>query len=431
MTPSRYPANPGPLSAEPMNESEADVVVVNPRRSLAVLTVGAAMMQAAVMVASTAGTLMFAGVFGDRWAGAPSTAGVAGVAAGSIGLTWLMRRTSRRSGLVAAYAVAAVGAGVAVAGVLIEPLLLVGGLLLLGVGSAGSQLARYAGAEVYPASRKGFALGVVVWAGTVGAVGGPAMLAPTAAVADAAGLPSLTGAFVLALITAVVAAVVTTGVHGSAMPVPGDGQATSARPLPATPAIRIALVAMVVSHVVMVALMVAAPLHMHHNGHGLGAVGTVISLHVLGMYGLAPLSGHLTDRYGSRRVLVAGVSTVGASAIVLVGAGHLSGPWFAVTLFVLGYGWSMSMVGGSALLVRDVPPAAQLRVQGGVEAWVWGAAAVAAFTSTQLLALGGYRLLATACVTVVAVTLVSIRRAGVTPDHHAPHPAVTSHRRTP
>jgi hypothetical protein len=129
-------------------------------------------------------------------------------------------------------------------------------------------------------------------------------------------------------------------------------------------------------------------------------------------------------------VLVTGVSTVGASAIVLVGAAHLSGPWFAVVLFALGYGWSMSVVGGSVLLVRDVPATEQLRVQGGVEAWVWGAAAFAAFTSTQLLALGGYPVLATVCVTLVAVTLFSVLRARVAPDRHAPDLAVMPHRRS-
>lgn len=417
-----------PTHTEPITPTSCPVV--NPGRSLAVLTMGAAMMQAAMMAASTASTLMFAGVFGDRWGGVPPTAGVLGVAAGSIGLTWLMGLTGRRFGLITTYAVAAVGAGVAVAGVLVEPLLVVGGLFLLGVGNAGSQLARYAGAELYPASRKGFALGAVVWAGTIGAVGGPAMLAPTAAVADVAELPPLTGAFLLAVVAAGVAGLVTTGVHRSVTPVRRGGQRKTPLGLLATPTIRIALVSMVISHVVMVALMVAAPLHMDHHGHGLGVVGTVISLHVLGMYALAPLSGYLTDRYGSLRVLVAGVSTVGASAIVLVGAAHLSGPWFAVVLFALGYGWSMSIVGGSVLLVRDVPATEQLRVQGGVEAWVWGAAAFATFTSTQLLALGGYQLLATVCVTLVAVTLLSILRARVAPDRHAPDLAVMPHRRS-
>jgi MFS family permease len=404
--------------------------VVNPGRSLAVLTVGAAMMQAAMMVASTASTLMFADMFGDRWGGVPPTAGVAGVAAGSIGLTWLMGLTGRRFGLIVAYAVATVGAGVAVAGVLAEPPLVVAGMFLLGVGHAGAQLARYAGAELYPASRKGFALGAVVWAGTIGAVGGPAMLSPTAAVADVAELPPLAGAFLLALAAAALAGLVTTGVHRFHTPVRRGGKAKTPLRLLATPTIRIALVSMVTSHVVMVALMVAAPLHLDHHGHGLGAVGTVISLHVLGMYALAPLSGYLTDRYGSRRVLFAGVLTVGASAIVLVSATHLSGPWFAVALFALGYGWSMSIVGGSALLVRDVPATEQLRVQGSVEAWMWGAAAFATFTSTQLFALGGYRLLAIVCVTLAPITLASILRARVATDRHAPDWAAMPHKRS-
>lgn len=222
-----------PTHAEPTTPTSCPVV--NPGRSLAGLTMGAAMMQAAVMAASTASTLMFAGVFGDRWGGVPPTAGVLGVAAGSIGLTRLMGLTGRRSGLVAAYAVAAVGAG---------------------------------------------------------------------------------------------------------------------------------------------------------------------------------------------------VSTVGASAIVLVGAAHLSGAWFAVTLFALGYGWSMTIVGGSALLARDIPATDQLRVQGGVEARMWGAAAFATFTSTQLLALGGFQLLATACVTLVAVTLLPTLRTRIAPDRHAPDRAVMPHRRS-
>lgn len=415
-----------PLHAEPTTPSPPQSA--NPARSLALLTIGAAMMQAAMMVASTASTLMFAGAFGDRWGGAPATAGVLGVAAGSIGLTWLMGLTSRRSGLIAAYALAASGGGVAFAGVLVEPLLVVAGLFLLGVGNAGSQLARYAGAELYPPSRKGFALGAVVWAGTIGGVGGPALLAPMAAVADRAGLPPLTGAFLLALAAAAVAGMVTTGVRRSVRSARHygqtrrHGQGSSRVRLLATPSIRIALVSMIVAHVVMVTLMIAAPLHVHHHGSGLGAVGTVISIHVLGMYAFAPLTGHLTDRYGSRRVLLAGLLIVGASAAVLLRAAHLTGPGFTAVLFALGYGWNLSMVGGSALLVRDVLPKDQLRVQGDVEALVWGTAAFATLTSTQLFALGGYQLPAAVAVTLVVATLLSTARALVTPDRNTPRP---------
>ena len=129
---------------------------------------------------------------------------------------------------------------------------------------------------------------------------------------------------------------------------------------------------MIVNQVVMVAIMIAAPLHMHHHGYGLGAVGIVISVHVLGMYALAPLSGYLADRFGSRRVLVAGLLLAAGSAAALVGVPHLTGAGLLVVLFVLGYGWNLSLVGGSATLAREVPKIDQLRVQGIVEAAVWG-----------------------------------------------------------
>jgi len=372
---------------------------VKPARSLAMLVLGSALMQAAVVLSSTASTLLFAADFGDRWGGLPSTAAVSGVVVGSVGLTRLMGRAGRRPGLVAAYAVAAAGAGCALAGVLVQPLLVVAGLFLLGFGNAGSQLARYAGAELYPASRQGFALGAVVWAGTIGAVGGSALLAPAGGAAGRVGLPALAGAFLLAIAATGMASLVTTGVHRAALP-------HRRQPLPpSTPTTRVALVAMVVSQVVMVAIMIAAPLHMHHHGYGLGAVGLAISVHTLGMYALAPLSGYLCDRFGSDRLLVAGLALLGATALAIVMAAQLTGPALLVVLFTLGYGWNLSIVGGSALLVRDV------RTQGTVEAWVWGGSAVGAFSSTQLFAVGGYRFLAAASVAVAVVALAYVVRA--------------------
>jgi len=128
-------------------------------------------------------------------------------------------------------------------------------------------------------------------------------------------------------------------------------------------------------------------------------------LHTLGMYALAPLSGYLCDRFGSDRLLVAGLALLGATALAIVMAAQLTGPALLVVLFTLGYGWNLSIVGGSALLVRDV------RTQGTVEAWVWGGSAVGAFSSTQLFAVGGYRFLAAASVAVAVVALAYVVRA--------------------
>jgi MFS family permease len=375
-------------------------------RALAVLVVGAAMTQAAVVVAATAGTVMFATAFGDRWGTVPGTAIVVGAATGTIGLARLMLRTGRRPGMIAAYTVAAVGGGLALVG---PPVLVVVGLFLTGCGSAGSQSARYAAAELYPPARRGFALGAVVWAGTVGGVGGPAVLGPAADLAVRFGLPGPTGALLLAFAATAIAAVVTTGLPRTA---PRPAPAPVRRPGPGrtTVTVRTAMVAMMAAQGAMVAIMVAAPLHLHHHGYDLGAVGTVIGVHTLGMFAFAPLSGYLTDRYGDRRALLAGLGLVGGSAFMLVSATDPAGIWLPVALFLLGYGWNLAMVAGSALLVTRVPQGDRIRVQGGVDARVWCVTALATLSSSQLFALGGYTTLAAMSVAPVLVATAYVAR---------------------
>jgi MFS family permease len=252
----------------------------------------------------------------------------------------------------------------------------------------------------------------VVWAATIGGVGGPALLGPIGDLAARAGLSELTGAFLLALGAAAVAAVVTIKAPRTSAPPPG---APSPRPTTvhsgrSTPAVRAAMVAMMAAQGAMVAIMVTAPLHLHHHGYGLGAVGTVISVHTLGMFALAPVSGYLTDRFGGRRVLLAGMTVVSGSALMIVGATQPAGAWLSVALFLLGYGWNLSMVAGSAQLATRVPQGDRIRVQGGVDARVWCVTALATLLSGHVFALGGYRILAAASVALVLVAMAHVTR---------------------
>jgi MFS family permease len=352
---------------------------------------------------------------------------VLGAAIGTIGLARLMRRTGRRPGMIAAYTVAAVGAGLALVGV---PSLVVAGLFLIGCGSAGSQSARYAGAELYPPTRRGFALGAVVWAATVGGVGGPALLGPIGDLAERAGLSGLTGAFLLAFAATAVAAAVTAQAPRTSAPAappvvappvappvvappvaPPSPRPTAVQNARLTATVRTAMVAMMAAQGAMVAIMMTAPLHLHHHGYGLGAVGTVISVHTLGMFAFAPVSGYLTDRFGGRRVLLAGMTVVSGSAFMIVGATQPAGPWLPVAMFLLGYGWNLSMVAGSALLATRVPPDDRIRVQGGVDARVWCVTALATLLSGHLFASGGYRILAAVSVALVLVAMGYVARS--------------------
>jgi MFS family permease len=121
----------------------------------------------------------------------------------------------------------------------------------------------------------------------------------------------------------------------------------------------------------------------------------------------------LTDRFGGRPVIAGSVVTLAASALFVLTSSTSGWPGLPIALFLLGYGWNLAVVGGSGLLVRELPEDAQTRVQGLVEATSWGAATVATIASTAALSAGGYVLLAPlagAFVLVPVVLLVSVGR---------------------
>jgi MFS family permease len=176
----------------------------------------------------------------------------------------------------------------------------------------------------------------------------------------------------------------------------GPGRAALSRtPLGALlrhPGVSLALTSMVSGQFVMVLLMTMTPLHIRHEGHGLGAIGLVISAHTLGMYALSPVTGRLGDRFGRVPLLLAGLVTLVISGIVGMLAGG-SYAWLLTALLLLGIGWNLGFVGGSALLTDSVTPAERVRVQGFGDALIWGGGALASIGSGWMLEHAGFAVL--------------------------------------
>jgi MFS family permease len=149
---------------------------------------------------------------------------------------------------------------------------------------------------------------------------------------------------------------------------------------------------MVTAQVVMVAVMTATPLAMHMTGQALDAVGMVLSAHIFGMFALSPLTGWLADRFGPRPVMLGGLATLAAATTLSAAAGGF-GLLRTLGLFLLGYGWNLCFIGGSAHLARDLPVPERTRVEGAVDSGIWAAAALASVASTALQAAAGYRAL--------------------------------------
>ncbi|AEV86105.1 ydeG-like MFS-type transporter [Actinoplanes sp. SE50] len=356
------------------------------------LFVAAAAMNTAMATASPVATLVVADRLGPAWGGVPSTAAITGTGVGALILARSVSRRGWRHGLLVAFCCAVAGGLLAAAAR--GPVPLSVALVLLGYGNAGALLARYAVAETHPARHRGTAMGLLVWAGAIGAVGGPLLLGV---------LHPATVVFLVAALAAAAAAA---------------GAATLPRTVAAEPptgrmdlsGIRTPLLVMGTAQVVMVAVMTAAPVEMHVHHHGLATIGVVLSAHTLGMFALSPVTGRLADRLGARPVMAAGLVTVAAGPVLAaVGAPRV------LAFLLLGYGWNLCLIGGSAVLATRVPEPLRARAEGTVDGMVWVAAAAGGLASTGLLTIGGYGLLAALAVAAIGPAGLSVVRLQ---NHH-------------
>ena len=348
--------------------------------------------------------------------GLPWSAGVLGTGIGSALISRYMARRGRAPGLLVGFACGGLGAGAALVAMQIGSFaLFVPAVLVMGVGNAANHLSRYAAADIYPPDRRASGIGMVVWAGTIGGVGGPAILDPSGRWAMSLGLERLGGPFVLAILGgagAVIAiAVLYARLPHALRPHDTDDAFESSRRVVdmwRIPRAQTALLALSIAQVVMVMIMAMTPLHIRATGHGLSAIGLVISAHVFGMYGLSPVSGRLTDRFGQIPMILSGFAVLGVAAIGGAAAPHTAGSWLALPLFLLGFGWSLTFVAASALLTEGLSFADRARLQGATDAVVWTSAAVAGLTSGVLVDGFGYGLLCVVGALLIVPPLVAV-----------------------
>ncbi|WP_241522016.1 MFS transporter [Arthrobacter pityocampae] len=392
------------------------------------LGAGATLSLGALLAAETSGS--------SAWSGMAATMATLGAAAAAVPLAALAQRRGRRVSLATGAVVSGVGALLAIAAASLSafPLLLLA-LMLLGVGSATGLQARFAATDLATESTRGRSLALVVWSTTIGAVLGPNLFEPGAAVALVLGIPPLSGGFVFsAAAQAGAAAVYALGLRpdplltalaeqeaarpaGSAPPERRRGL----RVLAENPTARFAVVIIAVSHAAMVSLMSMTPVHLHDHGAGLSVVGLTISLHVAGMYALSPVFGWIADRFGKTQGILCGQVLL-LLALVTAWRGAESEAWVTTSLVLLGLGWSACVVSASALLAGSVGAAERAPVQGTSDLVMNGAGAVGGALAGPALVMLGYAGLGLAAAAVVAVVvawtltrLASLRRSEPAP----------------
>ncbi|MFE5870420.1 MFS transporter [Streptomyces roseifaciens] len=399
---------PSGLSPEPGRDAAAlpDRAAVQ-RRTVNVL------MAAQIFIGVGMGAVISSGsLLVERLTGSQAAAGFAttlvtlGAAALSVPLAALSRSRGRRAGLGTGALIAAAGSLVVLVAAPLGwlPLAFLG-LLLVGAGTAANLQSRFAATDLAEADGRARALSLVVWSVTVGAVLGPNLTGPGAAVAAALKLPEEAGAFVFSGVAYLLGwALIHTRLRPDPMllaarlnPVETTGRGArfltrmsgALRHVAASPSALTGLIALVLGHAVMVSVMTMTPVHLAHHGASLSVVGFTISLHIAGMYAFSPLVGRAADRFGRVPVILAGQVVYVAATLL---AGTAGDRRWAVTagLFLLGVGWSCATVAASTLLSESVDAGHRAEVQGASDMLMGLVGAAGGALSGAFVAVSGY-----------------------------------------
>jgi MFS family permease len=347
------------------------------RKTTLILFVAQSLTSAGVIATATVLSILGEQLSGSAaWAGVPSAA--IQLAAAPFAYVWgiVWDRMGRRNGLAVGLVLGLVGMVVSVTAIQTGSMwFFLLGLIGLGGSQAVMRLARFIAAEVNSPLSRGRAISYVVLGGTVGAVAGPLLVAPSGRWAVAAGLPEMAGPFAASVVLFGVAVAITwLGLRPEPMLVSqqvaklfperenASGSARNLGMLIRLPGVFEAVTAMVVAQMVMIMVMGITSLYMKGHAHTLSSISLVFSAHTLGMFAFSILSGKLADGWGRRPVITLGAGLMIAS-LVLAPISSAVIP-LALSLFLLGLGWNLCFVGGSALLSDHLTPKERSRTQG-------------------------------------------------------------------
>ena len=333
-----------------------------------VRTLASAQVLNGVGVAGTvaAGSLLVSSITdSETLAGLAQTSAVLGAAALALPLARLTARGGRRLALSVGYISGVIGSAFAILGGAHRNIfLMLIGTFLVGAASAAGYQARFAAIDLATQESRAKQLSFVVWGSTIGAVAGPNLMDPAGNLAEFFNLPRLVGPYLVSATTLMCATIViqvflrpdpylTAEKQAHVINKKGSTKAALAH-IRSNPKTLFAISSIAIGHVAMVSVMVMTPIHMAHVDVTLRVIGFVISVHVLGMYAFSPLVGTISDRLGRIRVIQIGLVILLSSTLIAGTAAADNAVQLGIGLFLLGLGWSCTLIAGSAFLSESV-----------------------------------------------------------------------------
>lgn len=294
----------------------------------------------------------------------------------------LMQRRGRRFGFVLGALAGAAGAALALLGLVWASFAtLLAGAYLTGIFMSTLGFYRFAATDTASDAFRPKAISYVMAGGLLSAIIGPQLVKLTA---DATVIPFLaTYGAVIVLNLAGLWLFLLLDIPRPVAPRADAPRGRTKGELLRSPAIVVAIVCAMVSYALMNLMMTSTPLAVVGCGFATADAADIVSAHVLAMYAPSFFTGHLIARFGTTRIVAAGLVLLAAAG--LVGLSGVTLPHFYAALILLGFGWNFGFIGATAMLTANHAASERGKVQGLNDMLVFGMVTVASLSSGGLM----------------------------------------------
>ena len=301
-------------------------------------------------------------------------------------LSMIMQRYGRRVGFFVGALGGALGGAVGAYGLYLHSFeVFLIGSLLTGIYMSAQGFYRFAAADTASEAFRPKAISYVMAGGLASALIGPQLVKVTA--------QSMVVPFMGTYL-----AIIVINVLGSALflalnipkPEPRGADAPIGRSrweIMKTPTVAVAMICAMVSYALMNLVMTSTPLAVVGCGFEQNTAADVVSAHVLAMFIPSFFTGHLIARFGTTKIVAAGLFILAcAGAVALQGVNVEN---FFLALILLGVGWNFGFIGATTMLASAHNPEEKGIVQGMNDFFVFGGVTVASLSSGGLMNCSG------------------------------------------
>jgi len=390
------------------------------KRNVFILTAAQAVLGGAPPVSFAVGGLVGYQLLGEdkSLATAPLTGFNIGVAAGAVLIALLSQRLGRKTSFMMGSMVGALGAAMAAISLFRSDFWMFAvSLALIGISAGFAQKIRFAAADASPGFYKPRAISWILAGGIVSAVLGP-QLAIWAK--DIFSPVMFAGSFMALIPLCLVALCIF-----AFLKLPDQKASAAAATVPTRPLSEIVMtqrfatgmVCGISTYALMTFMMTGAPLAMVIGCGFSSDLATLgIQWHVLAMYAPSFFTGMLISRFGSEKVVAAGLVILMGCALVAHAGIELWNFWGA--LILLGIGWNFGFIGSTAIVASSYRPEEADKVQGFHDIILFGTVALSSFASGKVFSAFGWSVMNLViwpvtifCLLLVALLLRSRSRA--------------------